>query len=198
MGTNNHGYHGNRYCVNLEEVIDVPENIIFKASPDIRYGVHTIQVPGKTEEENKAIIHDIFNGFTIDHHCSIRSIIMDRDTAFKFMKYKSNYRSFSFKVYNFDEFIHFEQRKAKETATSEEELQILLDIESLQDIKDTKKLMAKILNLNDSPFQRRALLLLKVKAYQIEDEHFLKEKKHRQEDLEELKIFRKTNYSQVG
>ena len=196
MGTNNHGFHGNRYCVNLEEVIDVPENIIFKASPDVRFGVHTINVAGLTEEENKEIIRDIYNGFQIESHCSIKSIIMDRDTAFKFMKYKKNYRSFSFKVYNFDEFINFEIESIKKIIISHEEKQLLNEIVGLQTIQDSKELLNRILMLNDSPFQRKALLLLKIKAFDIEDQHFLLEKKHREKDLEDLKIFKKTNYRQ--
>ena len=194
MGTNNHGYHGNRYCVNLEEVMDVPENIIFKAEPNVRYAVHTIKEPGLTEEENNKLIQEIFNGFQIAYHCSFRGVIMDRDTAFKFMKHKKNYRGFSFRVYNFDEFIDFEIESTKKLAESGEEKELLSDIILLQDIKDSEALLNRILLLTDSPFKRKALLLLKIKSFDIEDKHFLSEKKHRDEDLENLKIFRKTNY----
>ncbi|MBQ3298021.1 MAG: hypothetical protein IJG97_04355 [Bacilli bacterium] len=196
MGTNNHGFHANRYCVNYEEVIDVPKNIMFKASPDVRYGVHTINEPSLTNEENKELIKDIYNGFQIEKHCSFKSIIMDRDTAFKFMKHKKNYRSFSFKVYNFDEFISFEIESIRNLKKTDEEEQLLDDIIGLQDIKDSESLLNRILLLSDSPFQRKALLLLKIKAFDIEDQHFLSEKKHSEEDLKNLKIFKKTNYIQ--
>ncbi len=196
MGTNNHGFHGNRYCVNYEEVIDVPKNIMFKASPDVRYGVHTINEPSLTNEENKELIKDIYNGFQIEKHCSIKSIIMDRDTAFKFMKHKKNYRSFSFKVYNFDEFISFEIESIRNLKKTDKEEQLLDDIIGLQDIKDSESLLNRILLLSDSPFQRKALLLLKIKAFDIEDQHFLSEKKHNEDDLKNLRIFRKTNYIQ--
>ena len=196
MGTNNHGFHANRYYVNFEEVADVPDNIIFKAAPEVRYGVHTIKVAGLTEEENKKIIRDIYKGFQIESHRSIKSIIMDRDSAFKFMKYMKNYRSFSFKVYNFDDFINFEIESIKQVVTSDEEKQLMNDIIELQEIQDSKELLNRILMLNDSPFQRKALLLLKIKAFDIEDQHFLLEKKHREKDLEDLKIFKKTNYRQ--
>ena len=196
MGTNNHGFHANRYYVNFEEVADVPDNIIFKAAPEVRYGVHTIKVAGLTEEENKEIIRDIYKGFQIESHRSIKSIIMDRDSAFKFMKYMKNYRSFSFKVYNFDDFINFEIESIKQVVTSDEEKQLMNDIIELQEIQDSKELLNRILMLNDSPFQRKALLLLKIKAFDIEDQHFLLEKKHREKDLEDLKIFKKTNYRQ--
>ena len=197
MGTNNHGFHGNRYCVNLEEVIDVPENIVFKASPDVRYGVHTIKAFGLTEEENKNLIRTIFNGFHIEKHCSFSGVLMDRDTAFKFMKHKKNYRSFSFKVFNFDEFISFEIDCINNMQIEDEEKQLLNDIIELQDIKNSEILLNRILSLKDSPFQRKALLLLKIKSFDIEDQHFLTEKKHREEELEKLKIFRKTNYIQI-
>ncbi len=197
MGTNNHGFHGNRYCVNLEEVIDVPENIMFKASPDVRFGVHTINDSKLSEEENKKLIKEIYSGFQIESHCSIKSIIMDRDTAFKFMKHKNNYRSFSFKVYNFDEFISFEIESILKLINSDEDKQLLNDIVQLQDIKDSELLLNRILLLPNSPFQKKALLLLKIKAFDIEDQHFLSDKKHREEDLNNLKIFRKTNYKQI-
>ena len=196
MGTNNHGFHGNRYCVNYEEVIDVPNNIIFKASPDVRYGVHTINDPSLTKEENQELIKSIYNGFQIETHCSIKSIIMDRDTAFKFMRHKNNYRSFSFKVYNIDEFIAFEIKSIRNITKSDEEKQLLDDIIRLQDIKDSELLLNRISSLSDSPFQRKALLLLKIKSFYIEDQHFLSEKKHREEDLKYLKIFKRTNYIQ--
>lgn len=197
MGTNNHGFHGNRYCVNLEEVIDVPDNILFKASPDVRYGVHTINDPKLSEEENKKLIKEIYDGFQIESHCSIKSIIMNRDTAFKFMNHKKNYRSFSFKVYNFDDFISFETESLLKLISSDEEKQLLNDITELQDIKDSEFILNKILLLPNSPFQRKALLLLKIKAYDIEDKHFLSDKSHREEDLKNLKMFKKTNYRQT-
>ena len=63
-------------------------------------------------------------------------------------------------------------------------------------IKDSESLLNRILLLSDSPFQRKALLLLKIKAFDIEDQHFLSEKKHSEEDLKNLRIFKKTNYIQ--
>ena len=194
MGKNNHGYHANRYCVNLEEVIDVPANILFKADPNIRYAVHTINVAGLTEEENKKIISDIYNGFQIESHCSFKSIIMDRDTAFKIMKYMRNYRSLSFKVYNFDEFIKFEIESVKQLISSDEEKQLINAIIELEDIKDSAALLNALLSLKDSPFQRKALLLLKIKSFDIEDKHFLSKKAHSEEDIANLKVFQKTNY----
>ena len=121
---------------------------------------------------------------------------MDRDTAFKFMKHKKNYRSFSFKVYNFDEFISFEIESIRNLKKTDKEEQLLDDIIGLQDIKDSESLLNRILLLSDSPFQRKALLLLKIKAFDIEDQHFLSEKKHSEEDLKNLRIFKKTNYIQ--
>ena len=201
---NGHGVHTNLFPVQYEELFDVPENVIFRTNQclissaycRITQSDNIVLEDGITLEQ---VIDRIEKGLLWKKRDGLcHSDLATKDSVMTYLKYiKTSDVKYHLRVFNFDQVLDYEVEKAKKAISSSEEAEWFQQIMQLDSIKDSFSILSSILSFEDSEFKRAALLLLKCKVYDIEDQHYLQSKKHDKEEVDSLKQYRKSLFSQM-
>lgn len=198
---NGHGVHTNKFPVNYEELFDVPEDIVFRTNQCIissaycrlDKSVERLSKDGVTAEQ---VIRRISDGLLWKGREGLyHSDLATKDCVMTYLRYVKT-SSFPISVYSFDRLLEFEKDKTMGKIISDKELEIFNQIMSITEVSDGEPILSTLLEIDDSEFKKAALLLLKCKVYDIEDQHYLRTKIHDQNEAELLKTYRKKVFSQ--
>ena len=199
---NRHGVHTNKFPVRYEEIVDAPDDILFRTNSCIISSAYCrlekmadkLAKNGETFDE---VISKIKNGLLWKgRQCLCHSELATKECVETYLKYVKS-SDIGIGIYNFDKFLEFQKEKTINSIVCIEEEQIYNEIISLQEISESTVLLNKIMLLDNSNFKKYALLLLKCIVYDIEDKHYLETKIHNKGELDALKVYRKITTPQI-
>lgn len=195
---NGHGVHTNMFPVNYEEIVDIPDDIIFRTNQCLISSFYC-RLYDKGIEDFELLSDRISNGLLWKKRdCLCHSDLATKDSVVTYLKYvnTSDVKN-SIRVYNFDKLLDFEKKKTSKLISNDIEMELFNRIINLDNISDSFNITIEVLALDDNKFKKAALLLIKCMVYDIEDKHYLDTKKHNKEDVLNLKLYKKTLYSQI-
>lgn len=200
---NGHGVHANYFPVKYEEIIDLPDDIIFSGSKCIISSAYCEleRNPSLLEEGTtiNQVVDEIEEGILWKKRQVLYHTELITSKSVKtYLKYvKTGDIKGKLKIFNFDKVLEFERQKTESTITKNGELKLYREIVNLDEVEKGEELFRKIMALKYSNFKKTALLLLKCKVYDLEDKHYLNTKTHDKRENDYIKRYRKTLFPQI-
>ena len=196
--------HTNPFPVNYLELVDIPHNILFyirnniasaayitlKKNPELLEGRNI--TPTEVEKRIKAGM------LWKDGKESVYTELANKDSVLTYLRYTNRDSDCSdIKVYTFAELLQFEITKALKLATNIEETELIKELLLVKSVLNTYPFYLRLIELPNTPFKKAALLLLKMRAYDLEEQHYSLSKKHNPFDDDVIKEYSSSTIPQL-
>lgn len=192
---NAHGVHAVNYPLTYEEIKDIPDDIIFRVTRSYMDSAYAriSKMPEKLKANNTnliTVIETIYKGILFKGRKTMcHTNLATAKSVKEYLKYidtKSTIKEVIPGIVNYDKFLSYISNKTGVSITNDIEQDIYTEILSLKDINNNL-LLNRINSLDNSLFKKNALLLLKATIYNLEDQHYQKNKEHNSKELKLIK-----------
>lgn len=194
----------NTFPVKYLELVDIPHDILFYVQKNIASAAFvTLSKKPELLEGRKVTPAEVENRIKAgmlwkDGKESDYTELANKDSVLTYLRYTNRDSECSdIKVYSFAELLQFEIEKALKQASNVEEAELIKELLLIKNVLNTYPFYLRLIELPDSPFKKAALLLLKMKSYDLYDQHYSMSKKHNPFDEDVISEYGETTIPQL-